>query len=262
MPVVANHPAGTAIWSDLSTGNMEAVQSFYAGLFGWTFKDQGPEFGHYHIAYKHEHPVAGLMAKTPEVAEYPSAWTIYYASNDASADAGRIKELGGAIVAEPMPVGPLGHMVIATDPTGASFGLWQPLEFWGSALEAEHGSMAWQEVNTRDSKRALEFYTQLFSGKGEAVTVETMPGATIYHTMKKDGRDIGGILQMDHQWGDMPPHWMLYFAVDDIAQSLEVAKAHGGRVGVPPFETPYGTIAVLADPDGAHFSVVQLPNQA
>ncbi|GAA5514546.1 putative glyoxylase CFP32 [Deinococcus carri] len=255
MTVQTQHAPGTAAWYDLTTAKPEETRRFYGDLFGWTFEDQGPEFGHYHMVRQNGHAVAGFMLKAPEMAQMPSAWTVYYSSADAQADAARIRELGGQVMVDPMQVQELGHMLVAADPTGAVFGLWQPLAFGGSELENEHGSMAWQEVNTRDAAGARTFYTQLLG-----VTSEAMPGGVTYHILKQGEGNVGGIMQMEgeHWPVSVPPHWMPYFAVNDIGQAVRVAGESGGSVRVPPFDTPYGRVAVLADPDGAVFSVVEL----
>lgn len=254
MTVRTHHAAGTPSWYDLTTAKPQETQRFYGRLFGWTFEDQGPEYGHYHRICQDGHAVAGFMAKSPDM---PGGWTIYYSSDDAQDDAGRIRDLGGQVLVEPMQVGSQGHMLVAADPTGAVFGLWQPLEFQGSELENEHGSMTWQEVNTRDAERARDFYTRLFGATSEPML--GVEGLT-YHTLKKDAQEVGGIMQMDpeHWPPSIPPHWMPYFAVNDVQDAIKVAAENGGTVSVPPFDSPYGTISVLTDPDGAVFSVIQL----
>jgi predicted enzyme related to lactoylglutathione lyase len=51
---------------------------------------------------------------------------------------------------------------------------------------------------------------------------------------------------------------MNYFAVDDCDKAAEKAAELGGSVAQGPFDSPYGRIAVLADPSGASFSVMRL----
>ncbi|GHF46769.1 hypothetical protein HNQ07_002442 [Deinococcus metalli] len=249
------HPAGTPTWFDLSTGKPEETKAFYSALFGWTFEDQGADYGHYHRVRKGGEEIAGFMAKSPDMAGMPSMWTVYFSSDDAQADADRIRELGGNVMVEPMQVHRMGHMLVATDPTGAAFGLWQPLDFHGYTVAGAHGAPAWQEVLTRDSSGARAFYTTLFGADSDQ-----MPGGMTYYTLKKDDVETAGIMQMDdgHWPASVPPHWMTYFAVDDIQQAVKTAEASGGTVTVTPFDSPFGTIAVLADPDGATFSVIQL----
>jgi hypothetical protein len=60
-------------------------------------------------------------------------------------------------------------------------------------------------------------------------------------------------------WGDLPPHWIGYFVVDNTDAALERVLATGGSIGVPAFDTPYGRMAVIVDPYGAAISLMQLP---
>jgi predicted enzyme related to lactoylglutathione lyase len=140
-------------------------------------------------------------------------------------------------------------------PTGAVFGLWQPGNFIGAAVEDEHGSLAWSEVNTRDAAAACEFYGHLFGLAAQEAEDQA------YFFMKRSEQSLFGVMQMDKQWGDLPPHWMGYFAVDNTDAAVERVLAAGGSIGVPAFDTPWGRIAVILDPYGATISVVQLPTQ-
>jgi hypothetical protein len=58
---------------------------------------------------------------------------------------------------------------------------------------------------------------------------------------------------------NMAPHWMAYFDVDPsvgVDATVETAVALGGTVVAQPYNSPWGRIAVLADLDGATFSVI------
>ena len=63
---------------------------------------------------------------------------------------------------------------------------------------------------------------------------------------------------MQKDWGDVPPNWMLYFAVESCDATVSQAQQGGAEVVVPPTALPgTGTIAVLSDPQGAHFALYQ-----
>jgi predicted enzyme related to lactoylglutathione lyase len=244
---------GEPNWTDLSTPDLDKAKAFYSELFGWEFFDSGPDFGHYNMALLQGQSAAGIGPSQPG-SEMPSAWTVYFSSDDAAADAARAAELGGMVIMDAMPVGELGVMAICADPTGAVFGLWQAGQHIGASIEDEPGTMAWSEVNTRESVKASEFYSKLFH-----LTPSKVEGAE-YFQLQRDGKSYCGVLQMDEQWGDMPPHWMQYFAVTDTDAIAEKAAAVGGTVHVPPFDTPYGRIAVIGDPLGAVFSIMKPPS--
>lgn len=57
---------------------------------------------------------------------------------------------------------------------------------------------------------------------------------------------------------DVPPHWLVYFSVDDTDESVAKCKELGGSVRVPPMDIEPGRFSVLADPQGATFAVMRL----
>jgi uncharacterized protein len=59
--------------------------------------------------------------------------------------------------------------------------------------------------------------------------------------------------------GARPPSWSVDFWVDDVDATAARAAALGGRVLAAPMDTPVGGTSVLADPQGAPFSVSTVP---
>lgn len=246
-------PAGEPTWFDLATPDLRVATAFYKEVFGWHYVDTGPDFGNYHFAQSDSRNVAGIGPIFPPDSPQPSAWTIYFASEDTAKDCERVKELGGQVMVEPMVIGDSGSMAICMDPTGAAFGFWQANQHIGSGAQNEHGAMSWCEVNTRDSDAARDFYTQLLNATAEKM--EEMD----YYILSHGDDQLAGILQMDENWEGIPPHWMAYFTVDHADAAAERAEAAGGQVRVKPFDMPYGRMAVISDPAGAVFSIVQPP---
>lgn len=58
---------------------------------------------------------------------------------------------------------------------------------------------------------------------------------------------------------EMPSYFLNYFSVADCDATAEAGVHLGGRVSVPPFDIPYGRMAVLHDNQGAEFAVLQPP---
>ena len=50
---------------------------------------------------------------------------------------------------------------------------------------------------------------------------------------------------------------VVYFAVADVEATVASAERAGGRILQRDFDSPYGRMADLADPDGARFSVLE-----
>jgi predicted enzyme related to lactoylglutathione lyase len=251
MPTVTAHPPGTLCWLDLSTSDAEAGRAFYAALFGWTFEVLGPEMGFYSFAFNAGRPVGGVGQPPPEM-NVPPSWTPYFSVADAAATIAQIEANGGKLVFGPMEIPEQGVQAVLMDATGAVFGIWEARPFPGAGVLDEAGALCWAEVNTREAPRARDFYATIFGLQGER-----MPGDMMeYYTLSSGGRARAGVLQMTAQWGDLPPHWMVYLAVDDVDAAAAKIQALGGKCHHGPFDTPYGRIAVVGDPQGAVFSIM------
>ena len=251
MPRVSSHPTGQPIWFDLQTSNAAAARAFYAAVLGWTYEEQAPEYGGYAVAFNDGAVAAGIGQQEPG-ATYPSAWSIYFGVASADAACAKITAAGGSLMFPPMVIGDQGRMAMCMDPTGAAFGVWEPIKHTGAEAVNEPGAMVWCEVNTRDSARASQFYADVFG-----LTIETMEmQGSPYHMLKNHGEPVAGVLQMTPEWGDMPPHWMAYFGVTNAEEAKAAVEQNGGRVHHGPFDTPYGRMIVAADPTGAAISFI------
>jgi uncharacterized protein len=118
----------------------------------------------------------------------------------------------------------------------------------------EAGSLAWCELITSDVKAAAKFYTGLF---GWAAQDMPMPGFT-YTTFAKGETQVGGMMQIQKEWGPVPSHWMTYFAVESCDASTDKAKRAGAEILKPPADIPnIGRFSMLRDPQGAAFALFQ-----
>jgi predicted enzyme related to lactoylglutathione lyase len=70
-----------------------------------------------------------------------------------------------------------------------------------------------------------------------------------------------GMMAIGPDWGPVPSHWAVYFAVSDCDASVAKATKDGAEVRVPPRDIPdVGRFSVLMDPQGAAFSIIKLLN--
>ena len=240
---------GTPAWTDLMTDDPAAAQMFYGSLFDWTFEVGPPESGPYTICSKGGRRVAGIGKKPPGM-PMPTAWAMYLTVESADATAAAIKEAGGNVVMGPMDVFDQGRLAFAMDPTGAAFGLWQPMSHTGHQVVNEHGAFAWTECMTPDLKKATAFYAKVFGY--ELVNMDGMPYVTLH--LGPDKKTVaGGVMQKD----DVPPHWNVYFATDDTDATVKKVIELGGKQLAPAFDTQYGRMAVVQDAQGAAFSLIK-----
>jgi uncharacterized protein len=117
-------PEGVFVWDELGTTDADDAQRFYGEVFGWTASDMGPEYGGYRIFNRSETGIAGFM--TLPDATLPPQWQPYVAVDDPDATTAKAKELGGAVLVEPMDVPKVGRIAALRDPQGASFGIIKP----------------------------------------------------------------------------------------------------------------------------------------
>jgi predicted enzyme related to lactoylglutathione lyase len=232
--------------------DLPAARTFYGAVLGWSCAESSDEYGGYVIAEVDGRAAAGIGPQQPGA---PAAWTLYFASDDADATAARVSELGGTVLLPPGDVGPLGRMFVATDPSGAPFGVWQAGEHIGAGIANEPGAMTWEDLRTRDPDSARAFFAELFGFRFEEIP-QAGDGAD-YRIMFRPGEQaplggIGGMLGLEG-----PPQWLVYFGAVDTPAAAAAAEPAGGTVLVPPFDTPFGRQAGLADPGGAAFWVIE-----
>ncbi len=113
----------------------------------------------------------------------------------------------------------------------------------------------WNELIT-DDPAATAFYEQVLG-----VTTAKMgdPAFGDYTLFLVNGEMVGG--SVAPQMPGVPNHWNVYFAVTGADATAAKAAELGGSVLAEPFDTPVGRMAVISDPQGATFSILQPAEQ-
>lgn len=256
MHVVKEYPNGLFSWVDLSTPNTEEAKAFYSGLFGWEAIDMPTDMGTMYTMLQIDGKnVAGLGPMPPNVpAGTPAYWSSYVKHDDADAIMAKVSGAGGQVIMPAMDVMDSGRMGIMQDPTGAMVGVWQPKEHIGAQLVNMPNTLVWNELQTKDVAAAQSFYVDVFGWTTQ------LDEKSNYVMFAQDGRVQAGLMEIAESWGDVPPNWAVYFLVSDLADTVNKAQALGGSVMVPP--TPagdMGSFAVIGDPQGGAFTVMQIP---
>lgn len=252
-----SYEPGTPCWVELSgTPDVEASEAFYRELFGWEMPElpTSAEMGGYRRAKLGGRDVAGVSPKMQD--DQPTVWATYVSVDDANATLDKVRGGGGQVIFEPQDVMGLGTMAVFTDPAGAVCGIWQPGTFAGAELANEYGCFGWNELGTRDTAGAKQFYPAVF---GWGSQEEESERAGTYTVWTAGDAMVGGMLDLNAVGvpDEVPPNWLVYFTVEDTDAAVGKAKSGGGDVRMEPIDIPIGRFAVLADQFGAVFAVMQ-----
>ncbi|MET9606537.1 VOC family protein [Streptomyces sp. NPDC006512] len=259
---MAEFQEGAPCWVDAMFTDVEGAKEFYADVLGWTFGDSSSEYGNYTQAYSDGKAVAAVVPPMPGV-DAPSQWCLYFASPDAAATAEKIKAAGGELVMEPMQVGTFGTMLIAKEPGGAVFGVWQPGEHKGFEKMAEAGSYAWAEVFSRDVAKPDAFLPKVFPYEAQQMETGDDPETAgmdfkVFSLGGTSNPVLGRMGMGDDFPPEVPSYIQVYFAVPDCDEAVAKTKKHGGKLHFGPMDSPFGRFAAVTDPQGAAFAVIDL----
>ncbi len=242
---------GTFSWADLATTDPDAAKAFYGELLGWQAEDMPiPGGGSYSMQRLDGKDVAAIAGQ-PQAqrdAGVPPVWQSYVTVDSADESAQRAGELGATVHAPPFDVMDAGRMAVIQDPQGAFFIVWEPKRHIGARLVNAPGALCWNELASSDLDASPGFYKSLFGWTTDAFE----GGPMRYLTIKNGDATNGGMRETQPQ---EPPHWLVYFAVEDVDAGVEQVKALGGSTVAGPFEMSMGKIAVVRDPQSAVFAL-------
>jgi uncharacterized protein len=248
----SGYTPGAFCWTDLASTDQAAAKAFYSGLFGWEAEDMPVGEGVYYSMMRLGGKDVAAIAPQPQVqrdAGVPPVWNSYVSVESADAAADRAKELGATVHAPPFDVIEAGRMAVLQDPQGAFFLVWQPRQHFGAALVNAPGALVWNELNSPDPDGSAAFYSALFGW-----TIAPFEGSPEpYLSIKNGDANNGGIRELNPPGA--PPHWLVYFGVEDLDAALTKLAELGGTKMVGPIDIQIAKIAVVKDPQGVIFAL-------
>jgi len=246
------------IWYELVTTDLDAAQTFYGAVVGWTPRDSGLSDRRYTILSVGERGVGGAMALPPQALESGArpGWVGYIDVDDVDAFVERVKARGGAVHRAAEDIPGIGRFAMVADPQGAAFIMMKPIPpsvAPAPIAPGAPGTPGWHELHAADGTSAFDFYAGLF-GWTKADAMDMGPMGT-YQLFAAGGAPIGAMMTKSAETPH--PHWLYYFNVEAINPAAERVKSHGGQVLNGPHEVP-GPMWVLqaSDPQGALFALV------
>lgn len=213
-------------------------------------------------------PIIGLGARTAAHERLPVQWMPHIQVADVGASARRAVELGGTELMHSRDAEGRSQWAVLQDPNGAAFGVIPivPAEAVAPAAaaaavdpEQPMGRIAWLDLTVPDADRTRDFYREVVGwGVQDVAMKDGDESYADYAMLGGDGDGVAGVCHARGRNAAVPPVWMLYLPVGDLAESLRRAEADGGRIrwtmngkdGKPAY-------AMIEDPVGAAFALAQ-----
>jgi len=258
-PASQERHTGKTVFVELVTPDIAAAKQFYAGMFGWTFRDLQFDGIKYAQASLNGHPVSGLIQRDVPAGEHRQpAWLTFLSVRDVAAAKTTALQHGAKVLLEPRDFPDRGWEAVLADPQGAVFALLASSSGDPPDVMAAPGDWIWSSLVTSDPDTGAAFYQALFDY--EVFELPTENGAE-HLLLASDTYARASVNSPPANATNFHPHWLNFVRVDDTEKMTAKAVALGGRVLVNPrVDRHGGKVAVVADPLGAPFGLLEWPS--
>jgi len=210
-------------------------------------------------------PIIGLGARSEESAHLPLQWMAHIQVADVAASVNRALVLGGNELMHGRDDAGKSQWAVLVDPNGAAFGIIPVVSGEAASttgdeqLPAAAGHISWISLTVSDASATRDFYRQVVDWSARDVEMEDDDGVyTDYDLFDVDGNPAAGISHARGVNVGLPPNWLIYIPVGDLAESLRRVQDGGGTIINSTRQSDGGyTDAVVQDPVGACLALVQ-----
>ena len=212
-------------------------------------------------------PIIGLGARSAEYAHLPLQWMPHIQVADVAASVQRALDLGGSVLMHAKDDDGKSQWAVLLDPNGAAFGIIpivpaEAIPPGGGALSpdaaAPVGRICWLDLTVSDGAAARDFYRQVVEWSVQNVEMEDGGERYAdYNMLGEDGNPAAGVCHARGVNVGLPPVWMIYLPVGDLAESLRRVQKEGGKV-IKAMQGEDGEYAYAAvqDPVGAYLALI------
>jgi len=255
---------GGVLSADIAVPEHERAARFYARVLStgqqplWRADDLMNNLGM---------PIIGLGARSAEYAHLPLQWMPHMQVADVAASVERALALGGSVLMHAKADDGASQWAVLRDPYGAAFGVIpvipaQAIPPGDGAPSGEEaapvGRIAWLDLTVSDASAARDFYRQVVGWAVQDVAMEDGGERYADYTMLGgDGNPAAGVCHARGANAGLPPVWMIYLPVGDLAESLRRVQEEGGTV-VTAIQGEAGAYvyAAVQDPAGAYLALM------
>lgn len=237
------------VWYEFRSKDIERASAFYSDVIGADIRDERGV-----RTVRLGGTLVGEITSLPAQAiarGAPAHWLGHIAVPDLDGIAARFAEHGAERLGPPRHSGAGDRVLTFRDPFGSAVALTTGERDVGNGIQ-------WHELHTADRVSSTALYESLF-GWQRRDGHETQHVGGLYQTFAwdADSAEQGGVFESLRQAG-VHPHWMMYFAVDNLDAAVANAISRGGSSPQAPLLMPYGRrCAQLDDAEGAAFGLMQ-----
>eukprot|EP00119_Amphimedon_queenslandica_P019994 XP_019860413.1 PREDICTED: uncharacterized protein LOC109588736 [Amphimedon queenslandica] len=206
--------------------------------------------------------VIGLGKRSQEYADLPLQWMPHIQVADVARSVEAAIEAGGREIMHAKDEDGASQWAVLLDPAGAAFGLIPVIS--GEGVEsagqvAKSGHIAWLDLTVTDARDLCDFYRSVIGWQAREVEMEDEGGGYAdYCLLADDGNPAAGICHARGVNIDLPPVWLIYLPVGDLAESLKRVEEEGGAIVHRASDQDGGlSYAVIQDPTGAYLALMQ-----
>ena len=251
------HP-GKVIWADLVTPDLAGAKRFYGALLGWSFRDVPGEDRNFSLAMLNGEPVGGLIQRAiqPGAPRQPN-WLVFISVADVAEAQRIVLARGGKVLSAPRTYPQRGRQAVFADPHGAPFAVLQSSN--GDPIDelADPGEWIWSSLLSLDPDKDAAFYQAVFGYE-----VFDLPGNDGLEHLLLANDDFARVSINALPPGGTKghPHWLNFVRVISATDAVSKVLALGGQILVAPKPDRHGgLVAVVADPSGAPFGLLEWP---
>lgn len=211
-------------------------------------------------------PIIGVGKRGAEHARLPLQWMPHIQVADVGASVQRALDLGGSAPMRATDDGGRSRWAVLLDPNGAAFGVIPvvPAEAIPPGVAAPRdgappmGRISWLDLTVPEASATRDFYRQVVGWSVQ--DVEMADGEeryADYGMLGGNGSPAAGICHARGVNAGLPPVWMIYLPVSDLAESLRRVREEGGTVLRAVRGEDGGFVyAAVRDPVGASLALV------
>lgn len=116
------------------------------------------------------------------------------------------------------------------------------------------GTIGWMDLTVGNAEKVRDFYGAVVGWTHDRFD---MGGYADYVMKSPAGEPVAGVCHAKGVNANIPPHWILYAVVADLAEAIARVTLLGGEVIDGPRSAGGGRMCIIKDPAGALFGLWQ-----